>query len=252
MAHLSPPMATCQSEVTQVRAAQQNRLIRALPAAEQDQLTDQLETVHLAAGQILNQPDERVHQVYFPYDAVASVLVTMHDGTAIEGAVVGNQGMIGLGVFLGSQTAVDEVDVQIAGLAGRMPTASFRSLAFKSQSLQHLLHRYALALIHDLARTAGCNQLHSVRQRLARRLLLGRDLVGHTGYAATHESLANLLGVRRASVSEVAEEFLAQGVIRYRRGWVEILDPAGLERAACTDYRFCKDRYDEIFPDRCD
>lgn len=231
-------------------SAQQNRLIRALPLVTQQQLVDRLECVRLTARQILNRSDEPITYVYFPYDAVLSVLIAMEDGATVEGAVIGNQGIVGLSVFLGGDTATDEVAVQISGSAGRMSASTFRDLVSTNAPLQEVLYRYALALMYELARTAGCNRLHSVRQRCARRLLVGRDLAGNAGYALTHETLANLLGVRRASVTEAAEALQQAGMIEYRRGWINIVDPLALETAACEDYRSVRSTYEQIGPDR--
>lgn len=138
--------------------------------------------------------------------------------------------MIGLGVVLGEAFSTAEGAVHISGAAGRVPARTFRALVRDSQTARSVVYQYALAIMQDLARTAGCNQVHSVRQRCARRLLMGRDLAGTAGYPLRGETLANLLGVQRASVSQAAEALRQTSIIEYRRGWIHIIDARALEK----------------------
>jgi CRP-like cAMP-binding protein len=210
-------------------------------------LLPELDRVHLNARQQLASRDQSTEQVYFPRDAMMSMLVLMEDGKTVESAAIGNEGIIGLEIFLGDGRAQDIVMVQIGGEAMCMPANSFRTSVAASHSLQTLLQRYSLALINQIVRTAGCNRVHSINERCARWLLMCRDRVGQNQFPLTHDFLARTLGVRRASVSEAAENLQRAGLIRYRQGRINILDGPGLERAACEDYRLSKAAYDRIY-----
>jgi CRP-like cAMP-binding protein len=223
----------------------QNRnlmLTAALPI-EHALLRSGLQTVHLESGRVLAVSDEPIEYVYFPLDAVVALLVPMEDGTAVECATIGREGVVGLQAFLGERTTAEELVVQISGDAVRMPPEDFTSAVARSCELQKLVHAYTLALMSQLARTAGCNQMHSVGQRVTRWLLLMRDRVGQDTFPVTHERLALLLGVRRASVTQAAEALQAQGILAYRRGRVSILDGQRLEVEACEDYRLIRDAF---------
>ncbi len=231
-----------------IHAPERNRLLGSLPAEHYKRLAPSLEIVQLEVRQVLSIPDQAIHHVYFPRDAVVTLLVPMENGTGIEGATVGNEGLLGLQVALGAATATEEVVVQIAGDAVQMSQTAFCQAIEHCPPLRSAVLRYTLALMTQLARTAGCNRLHSIRQRCARWLLMSRDRVGRDDFSVTHEGLALLLGARRASVSEVAEGLRRTGVIEYRRGLVTILDAEALEAAAGEDYRFIRDAYDQIEP----
>jgi CRP-like cAMP-binding protein len=200
-----------------------------------NQPTPSLETVRLEAQQVLAVPDEPIRYVYFPRDAVVSLLVPMEDGSAVEGATIGNEGIVGLEVFLGVR-AMEEILVQVSGEAARMRADDFRAVLVRSCELQKLLQRYTLTLMTQLARTAECNQVHSVEQRVARWLLMCRDRACRETFPLTHECLASLLGVRRASISVAAEALRDAGMIVYQRGSISILDVERLKAAACQDY----------------
>lgn len=223
-----------------------NHLICALPQVEQRQLLVRSDEVRLMAGQILALPDEPIRFIYFPLDAVVSLLVSMQDGSAIEGAAIGSQGVIGLSAFFGQPVESHELAVQIPGAALRVPVSTFLEFVGQSACLRNVLRRYTLALLNHLGRTAGCNRVHSVRQRCARWLLMGGDLLAADSYALTHEALANVLGTRRASVTEAAESLKDAGLIDYHRGRMTILDTARLQAAACEDYGLIKRGYEQI------
>jgi CRP-like cAMP-binding protein len=230
-----------------IRLHERNRLLAALPAEDYATLLPQLRPVQLKARQRLALPDEPLDCVYFPRDSAVSMLVVMQDGKAVESAAVGNEGMLGLEIFLGNGLARDEIVVQIGGEALAMPAAVFRRAVGRSAALQTLLQHYSLALMNHLARTAGCNQVHSVDERCARWLLMSQDRVGRDHIPVTHDFLAKMLGVRRASVSQVAEGLQRGGLIHYRQGWIRIIDRRRLERVACEDYRLSKAAYDELY-----
>jgi CRP-like cAMP-binding protein len=203
--------------------------------------------VSLQARQVLALPGEPIWHLYFPRTAVVSLTVPMDDGSIIEGACIGNEGLIGLGAFLGNLTATEHMVVQIGGQAARLPAGVFRETLARDISFVALLRQYMLALMGNISRTAGCNRLHSVQQRCARWLLTSADCVGQDTFPLTHESLAVLLGVRRASVSEAAEMLQRSGLIGYQRGQITIRDRDGLETTACEDYRLRTDAYNDIY-----
>jgi CRP-like cAMP-binding protein len=230
-----------------MRAPEQNRLLAALPVQDYARLLPELESVHLRSRQQLVAPDEPTERVYFPRDAVVSMLVLMQDGKVVESAAVGNEGMVGLEVFLGNGLGREDMVVQIGGDAARIQSSAFRDAVRQSLALQTLLRHYSLALMNQLARTAGCNRVHSVEERCARWLLMSRDRVGRDSFQLTHEFLARVLGVRRASVSQTAEGLQRAGLIEYHQGLIRILDRAGLEGIACEDYRLSRAAYDQLY-----
>ena len=225
---------------------EQNRLLAALPEDEYERLLPHLDSVRLPVNKTLAARNEPIQHVYFLRDAVVAMVVPMEDGRTIECATVGNEGMVGLEVFLGDGTAAEDVLIQIPGSAGRVSVAAFKELVLRSAPLQKFLQNYTLALINQLARTAGCNRVHRVEQRCARWLLMSHDRVGENIFPLTHEALAGLLGVRRASVTEAAKMLQRGGLIRYRRGRITILDRDRLEAASCEDYRECRETYNRI------
>src|SRR3979409_564739 len=175
-------------------AAEKNRLLGALASAEQAQIGAHLEPVCLHAHEVLAYPDEPLEHVYFPCDAVVTLLVPMEAGVAVGGDTIGNEGLVGLGVFLGDAAPNEEMVVQIPGEAVRMRAADFRRAVARSGQMQMQLQRYTLALINQLGRTAGCNRLHSVDKRCARWLMMSRDRGGRDTFPLTHEPLARTLG----------------------------------------------------------
>src|SRR3979411_1614046 len=223
--------------MVQSHAAEKNRLLEALASAEQAHIGAHLEPVCLYAHEVPADPGEPLEHFYFPCDAVVTLLVPREDGAAVEGATIGNEGLVGLGVFLGDAAPNEEMVVQIPGEAVRMRAADFRRAVARSGQMQTQLQRYTLALINQLGRTAGCNRLHSVDQRCARWLLMSRDRVGRDTFPLTPESLAGTLRVRRASVTEAAGTLQRAGIIDYHRGCITIRDSAGLEAAAFGNYQ---------------
>jgi CRP-like cAMP-binding protein len=230
-----------------MRPPERNRLLAALPAQEYARLLPELDSVQLQARQQLTTLDEPTERLYFPRDAVVSMLVLMEDGKVVESAMVGNEGIVGLEVFLGNGLGREDIVVQIAGQSGSMRSTAFRTAVRQSIALQTLLQHYSLALMNQLARTAGCNRVHSVEERCARWLLMSQDRVGRDSFPLTHEFLAKVLGVRRASVSQTAEGLQRAGLIEYRQGWIRIVDRDGLEYVACEDYRLSRAAYDQLY-----
>jgi CRP-like cAMP-binding protein len=226
---------------------ERNRLLAALPRATYEALLPSLEAVRLEHRFPLAAPDEPMDYVYFPRGAVVSVLAPMDDGGSVEAATIGLEGMIGLPVFLADGVSPDEVICQIGGDAARLSATAFRQAIADSHELTALLRWYTLALMGQMARTAGCNRAHPVEERCARWLLLTHDRVGGDEFFLTQEFLAAMLGTRRPSVSLIAGQLQQAGLIRYRRGHMTILDREGLEAAACEDYQLTRDLYERLY-----
>jgi CRP-like cAMP-binding protein len=184
--------------------------------------------------------------VYFPRDAVIVLLAVMDDGTTIESATTGNEGMVGVEVCLGDELALAVVVVQIPGEALRMPAGAFRQAIQSDPQLRTSMLRYTLALMNQVARTAGCSRLHSITERCARWLLMSADRFGRDHLPLTHESLATLLGARRASITDSLGLLQRDGIIHYQRGHIRILNRRQLEQAACEDYRMSRAAYDRL------
>jgi CRP-like cAMP-binding protein len=223
-----------------------NRILRGLPFNQFDQIDQELEPVYLRTGQVLSVAEEPIRYVYFPRDAVIVVLAVMNDGTTIESATTGNEGLVGVEVSLGDGLALAEVLVQIPGAALRMSADPFRRAVDSNPLLRAMVYRYTLALMNQIARTAGCSRLHSITERCARWLLMSADRFGRELLPVTHEALAALLGARRASVTESLGVLQRDGIIRYNRGHIIILDRQRLEAAACEDYRLSRQAYDRL------
>jgi CRP-like cAMP-binding protein len=228
-------------------SVESNRLLAALPLVEYDALLPHLQVVELPARKVLAFPEQRMEYVYFERTGLVSVLVPMEDGKSVEGAIVGNEGIVGLSAFLGDGVAREELVQIAAGHAVRLPVSIFRDVARRSATMQLLLSRYTLALMTHMARTAGCNRVHSVDQRLARLLLMICDRTGRATISLTHDVLAGMLGSRRASVTEAASLLSGERLIDYRRGLLTITNRAGLEQAVCEDYRLCCDAFERMF-----
>ncbi|GAB4201252.1 MAG: Crp/Fnr family transcriptional regulator [Roseiflexaceae bacterium] len=224
-----------------------NRLLAALPPSEAEWITRLLEPVTLAFKQVLYEPGQPIAAVYFPLTCVVSLLVEMHDGRAVEVGTVGKEGMAGLPVFLGVPSTPGRALVQIPGLALRMPAETLVEQVLRGDgALYHLLQRYTQALFVQTAQGAACNRLHTQEQRFCRWMLLTHDRVGSDQFPLTHEFIAQMLGVRRATVSEVAAAVQASGLIHYHRGTMNILDRAGLEAASCECYAVIHAEFERI------
>jgi CRP-like cAMP-binding protein len=225
---------------------ERNRVLRLLPVRQRCRIAAQLEPVQLRTGQVLSLPEEPIRHVYFPRDAVIVLLAVMDDGTTIESATTGNEGMVGVEVCLGDELALAEVVVQIPGEALRMPAGAFRQAIQSDPQLRTSMLRYTLALMNQVARTAGCSRLHSITERCARWLLMSADRFGRDHLPLTHESLAMLLGARRASITDSLGLLQRDGIIHYQRGHIRILNRRQLEQAACEDYRMSREAYDRL------
>jgi len=227
--------------------AEHNRLLLALPRADYQRLLPALETVSLAHGRVLFEARERITHVYFPQHCVVSLLTLVSDGPPVEVAIVGNEGMVGVGVFLGANTAKTRAVSQIPDDARRMTVRAFRRALIDDAALQRLMLRYTQTLLGQIAQCAACNQRHSVEQRCARWLLMAHDRVGADHFSLTQECLGQVLDVRRPTVSAAARHLYKVGAIRYSRGKISITSRACLERAACMCYRMIDEDYARAF-----
>lgn len=228
-----------------------NRLLAALPGDEYAHLMPFLEAFEPPREHVFYEPNEPISHVYFPISGIASLLMFGRhddDADAVEVATVGNEGMVSIPVFLGQDTTPGRALMQVPGTVLRMPVADFRQevVDVPGSHLQVVLQRYTHALMVQMSQGVACNRLHTVEQRAARWLLTTRDRVGGPTYPLTQEFLAQMLGVRRASVSEVASALQADGLITYSRGIITILDPEGLEAQACVCYRKIHDVFDQM------
>jgi CRP-like cAMP-binding protein len=223
-----------------------NRLLAALPRAEFLRLLPYLEPVSLAQGQRLYVAHTPIPYVWFIEHGVVSLIRAMQDGTLIEITVIGHEGMVGLPVFLGSESTPSQALVQIPAAGLRMLTTVFRREVRAGTPLHDLLHRYTQTLINQMAQGMVCNRMHSIAQRCARWLLLTHDRADSDQFPLTQQFLAQMLGVRRASVTTVASKLQKAGLIRYSRGIITILDRVGLEAAACECYRIVEAEYDRL------
>jgi CRP-like cAMP-binding protein len=230
----------------QTRTTDENRLLAALPRADFQRLDGQLEPVSLSFKQILYEPGSPIADVYFLSSGMVSMITPMRNGMSIEVATIGSEGMVGLPASLGTKVARARYLVQIPGEALRLSSDVVRQEAARQGALHRLLNLYTSAFLTQEAQIVACNGLHTVKQRCCRWLLVTHDRVRASEFPLTQEFFAQMLGVRRASVAEVARMLQRTGLIRYRRGQLTILDRDGLEKAACECYGVIKGAFSQI------
>jgi CRP-like cAMP-binding protein len=223
-----------------------NHLLAAVPAEEMEVLRPDLETVPLAFKQVLYEPERPIEQVYFPHRGVVSLVTEMEDGSSVEVATVGPEGIVGLPVFLGDTTIAGRAFAQVPGEAARMNADAFRRALGRCPKLHQLLSRYTLALLNLLAQNGACNRSHSVEERLARWLLMTQDRVHAPTFPMTQEFMAQMLGVSRPTVSTTASILQKAGFITYARGQINVTDRRGLEAASCECYRVIRKHFDRL------
>ncbi len=226
----------------------ENQLLATLPAADRERLQAHLELVPLGLGEVLYESGTRLRHVYFPTDSIVSLLYTMADGASAEIAVVGNEGLVGVSLFMGGETTPSRAVVQSAGNAYRLAGKLLKEEFARAGVMQHLLLLYTQALLTQMAQTAVCNRHHSLDEQLCRWLLLSLDRLPSNQLVMTQELIANMLGVRREGVTEAAGKLQNAGLIRYSRGHITILDRAGLEGRACECYAVVKKESDRLLP----
>jgi len=226
----------------------QNHLLDALPAQDFGRIAPHLELVSLDLGDVLYEPGMQLRYVYFPTTAIVSLLYVMEDGASAEIAIVGNEGILGIALFMGGETTPSRAVVQSAGFGYRLRAQSLKDEFARSGPFLRLLLRYTQALITQMAQTAVCNRHHSVDQQLCRWLLLSLDRLSSSELSMTQELIANMLGVRREGVTEAAGKLQQAGLIHYRRGKIIVLDRPRLEARCCECYQVVKSEFDRLLP----
>jgi CRP-like cAMP-binding protein len=226
----------------------ENHLLAALPEAEWTRWLPQLEQIEMPLGQVLYESGSKMSHVYFPATAIVSLLYVMEDGASAEIAVVGNEGIVGIALFMGGESTPSRAVVQSAGLGFRLRAQTMKDEFNRAGPVLHLLLRFTQALITQMSQTAVCNRHHSLDQQLCRWLLLSLDRLQGSELVMTQELIANMLGVRREGVTEAALKLQKLGLIRYARGHISVLDRQGLEQRACECYAVVKKEYDRLLP----
>ncbi len=224
-----------------------NRLLGALPVDVYERLAPDLELVPLTLGQVIYEAHDALSHVYFPANAIVSLLYTMENGSSAEMGVVGRDGVVGIAVFMGGDTTPNRAVVQSAGDAFRLALRPFRDEFKRIGPLHRLLLLYTQSLLTQMSQTAVCNRLHSVEQQLCRWLLLSHDRLESNDLIMTQELIANMLGVRREGVSVAAHRLQHAGLIRYKRGHITIVDRSGLETRVCECYQVVKTECDRLY-----
>jgi CRP-like cAMP-binding protein len=225
-----------------------NKLLDALSASERERLRPNLESVDLPLGDVVYESGRPLHHVYFPTDSIVSLLYVLESGASAEIAVVGNEGVVGISLFMGGESTPSRAVVQSAGRALRLPAKAMQLEFKRGGAMQHLLLRYTQTLITQMAQTAVCNRHHSVDQQLCRWLLLSIDRLAAPEIKMTQELIANMLGVRREGVTEAAGKLQKAGVISYRRGNIKVLDRPKLEGMSCECYEVVRRETDRLLP----
>jgi len=226
----------------------QNHLLDALPQGDYERIEAHLELVPLGLGDVLYEPGIKLRYVYFPTTSIISLLYVMEDGASAEIAIVGNEGILGVSLFMGGETTPSRAVVQSAGHGFRLKAELLKEEFGRFGPTMHLLLRYTQALITQMAQTAVCNRHHSVDQQLCRLLLLSLDRLASNELSMTQELIANMLGVRREGVTEAAGKLQDAGLIRYRRGRITVLDRPGVEARACECYQVVKTEFERLLP----
>jgi len=229
-----------------VPALLQNRLLAALPVEAQQRLFPHMKLVDLPLGNVLYESGDALHHVYFPTDSIVSLLYVMESGASAEISVVGNEGLIGIAVFMGGESTPSRAIVQSAGSAFSLPSQRLRNEFNAYADMRMLMLRYTQALITQMAQTAVCNRHHSIDQQLCRWLLLSLDRLPSNRLVMTQELIANMLGVRREGVTESAGKLQDLGVIKYHRGHITVLDRPRLEQLCCECYAVVKKETDRL------
>ena len=227
----------------------QNHLLAALPTAEFEAVAAHLELVPLPLGQMLYEPGGQLQHAYFPTTAVASLHYVMESGASAESAGVGNEGVVGISMFMGGDTTPSSAVVLIAGHAYRLKASVLKQEFGRAGMMQGLLLRYTQALITQMIQTAACNRHHTVEQQLCRWLLLTRDRIPSRELIMTQELVARMLGVRREGITEAAGNLQNAGLISYRRGHITVLGRSGLEARACECYAVVKNETARLLSD---
>ena len=227
----------------------QNHLLAALPAEDLARLAPSLERIPLQLGEALYESGSRMRHVFFPTTSIVSLLYVMEDGASAEIAIVGNEGIVGVSLFMGGETTPSRAVVQSAGHAYRLKGQALKEEFYRAGPMQRLLLRYTQALLTQMAQTAVCNRHHSLDQQLCRWLLLSLDRLRSNELIMTQELIANMLGVRREGVTEAAGNLQRAGLIEYSRGRITVLDRPGLEARSCECYGVVRKEFERLLPE---
>ncbi|MEH2209343.1 Crp/Fnr family transcriptional regulator [Nostoc sp.] len=225
---------------------QVNRLLAALPTSDYERLIPHLKLVSLPTRQVLYEPGEPITHVYFPQNAVVSIVTIMEDGSTVEVGIVSNEGMVGIPVILGGNTTTTKAFVQVAGAGMQMDADIFRTEFNRGGAIQKLLLRYIRAIYTELTQSCACNRLHTLEERLARWLLTVSDRFESDDFPLTQEFIAQMLGVRRSGVTVAASTLSRAGMIRYQRGQISILNREDLEATSCECYRVIQKEFTRL------
>ncbi|MFN6463018.1 MAG: Crp/Fnr family transcriptional regulator [Nostoc sp. DedVER02] len=233
---------------------QVNKLLAALPTSDYERLVPHLKLVSLPTRQVIYEPGEPIKQVYFPQNAVISIVTCMKDGSTVEVGIVSNEGMVGIPVILGGNTTTTKAFVQIAGTGMQMDADVLRTEFNQGGAIQKLLLRYVRAVYTELTQSCACNRLHSLEERLARWLLTVSDRLESEEFLLTQEFIAQMLGVRRSGVTVAASALSRAGMISYQRGQINILNREDLEATSCECYRVIQNEFSRLLGNqlRCD
>jgi CRP-like cAMP-binding protein len=224
----------------------QNHLLAALPAAEFQRLEGDLELVQMPLGEVLYESGCKLHYVYFPTTSIVSMLYVLEDGASAEIAIVGNEGILGISLFMGGETTPSRAVIQSAGWGYRLKAHLMKAEFKRGGPVMHLFLRYTQALITQMTQTAVCNRHHSIEKQLCRWLLMSLDRLSSDSLTMTQDLIANMLGVRREGVTEAAGKLQRSGLIRYSRGHITVLDRPGLETRVCECYEVVKVEFDRL------
>jgi CRP-like cAMP-binding protein len=227
-----------------------NHLFHSIPPAEWEKILPHIEAVDLPLGKVLYEPGSKMSHVYFPSSAIVSLLYALENGSSAEIAIVGNEGVVGIAIFMGGESTSSRAVVQSAGKGYRIKSNIVLEEFNRSGALMHLLLRYTQALITQMSQTAVCNRHHTLDQQFCRWLLLSLDRLTSNELVMTQELIANMLGVRREGVTEAALKVQKAGLIKYTRGRITILDRLGLEKRTCECYNVVKLEYARLLPEK--
>jgi CRP-like cAMP-binding protein len=236
--------------VNSVANPKDNHLLAALPDTHWQRWLSLVEVVQMPLGQVLYESGRPLNYVYFPTTAIVSLLYLLEDGASAEIAVVGNEGLVGISLFLGGESTPSRAVVQSAGIGFRLSAHAMMDEFNRGGPVLHLMLRYTQALITQMAQTAVCNRHHSLDQQLCRCLLSSLDRLASSELVMTQELISGKLGLRRTGVSEAALKLQTAGLIRYTRGHISVLNRGGLEKLSCECYKVVKLEYDRLLPMR--
>ena len=229
---------------------EQNWLFKSLPPAEWERLLPFIQPFDMPLGLVLSESGDKMNYVYFPTTAIVSLLYGLENGSSAEIAVVGNEGCVGVAIFMGGQSTLSSSVVQSAGKSYRIKAQAILEEFGKAGPMMHLFLRYTQALITQMSQTAVCNRHHTLDQQFCRWLLLSLDRLTSNDLVMTQELISNMLGVRREGVTEAALKVQKSGLISYSRGHIKILDRKGLEHRTCECYQVVKTEYERLLPDK--